>query len=147
MPPTFPIFLGLMSYTALTGISLILFAPLLFFKAKRAMAMKVIATALISFPCLILVVIVFGLIFTIPALIFSGLARSGNISETSGIIIFMIGAVIFLTLVITSSLYLWFFISKVLYKKIGKEPASEFINNDRVFNILRFYLNKYLTKK
>ena len=143
MAPTFPIFLGLMSYIGLICISLIIFVPLLFFKSKRAKAITVIATTLISFPCLILVLILFGLIFTIPTVIFSRLAYAGHIPRIPGIIMLITGALIFLTLVIASALYLWYFISKIIYQKIDNKPVSEFINNDRVFNILRSYLIKH----
>jgi hypothetical protein len=143
MPPTFPIFLGLIAYIGLTGISLILFLPMLFFNSKRAMAMKGIATVVLSFPCLVIVVIVYGLIFSAPALILSKLVDTGNIPKVPGIIIFIIGAVIFLTLVVASSLYLWYFLSKIIYQKIDNKPVSEFLNKERVFNRLRSYSIKY----
>lgn len=148
MPPTFFIFLGLIAYIGLTAISLIIFVPLLFIDSKRQLATKVIATVLISFPCLILVLILFGSIFTIPVIIFSKLANAGNIPSELGSILFTIGALIFLTLVATSALYLWYFTSKVIYQRIDHKPISEFINNDKVFKIIRSYLIKSkITKK
>ena len=143
MPPTFPIFLGLMSYIGLICISLIIFLPLHFFKSHRRKAMKVIATTLLSFPCLVLVLILFGLIFTIPTVIFSRLAYAGYIPRIPGIIMLITGVLIFSTLVIASALYLWYFISKIIYQKIDNKPVSEVVNHDRVFNILRYYLIKH----
>jgi len=60
MPPTFLIFLGAIAYLGLTTLTCIVFIPMLFIESKRLLAKKVLATVLISFPCLIIT----GLLFT-----------------------------------------------------------------------------------
>jgi hypothetical protein len=142
MPPTFLIFLGLIVYIGLTVLTLLVFAPMLLIDTKKLLAKKVLATVLISFPCLLAMGLLCVIIFVIPALIFFWLANSGYIPRTPGIVLGIIGALTFAISVASTSLYLWFFMSKIIYQRLDKKPVSEFLDNDNVFKFLRPYLIK-----
>jgi hypothetical protein len=143
MPPTFFIFLGLIAYLGLTALTCLVFIPMLFFNSKRLFAKKVIATVLISFPCLIVTGLFFGIIFILPALLFSWLANSGYISNTPGRILAMTGLIIFGGLVAISALYLWYLASKLIYQRLDNKPAQDFLDSDKVFKFLQPYLIKF----
>ena len=143
MPPTFFIVLGLIAYFGLTAVTCIIFVPMLFFDRKRLFAKKVLATVLISFPCLIVMGLVFAIIFILPALLFSWLANNGYISRTTGIILAVTGLIIFASSVATSALYLWYFVSKLIYQRLDKKPLQDFLDSDKVFKFLRPYLIKF----
>ena len=142
MPPTFLIFLGLIVYVGLTVLTLLVFAPMLLINTKKLLAKKVLATVLISFPCLLAMGLLCVIIFVIPALIFFWLANSGYIPRTPGIVLGIIGVLTFAISVASTSLYLWFFMSKIIYQRLDKKPVSEFLDNDNVFKFLRPYLIK-----
>jgi len=143
MPPTFLIFLGLIAYLGLTALTCLIFIPMLFFDNKRLFAKKVIATVLISFPCLIVAGLFFTIIFILPALLFSWLANSSYISRTPGIFLAIIGLIIFGGLVAVSALYLWYFVSKLIYQRLDNKPIQDFLDHDKVFKFLRPYLIKF----
>jgi hypothetical protein len=82
------------------------------------------------------------IIFLIPALIFFWLTSSGYIPRTPGIVLGIIGALTFAISVASTSLYLWFFMSKIIYQRLDKKPVSEFLDNEIVFKFLRPYLIK-----
>jgi hypothetical protein len=132
MPPTFLIFIGLVIYIGLTAITFIVFAPMLLIDTRRLLAKKVIMTVLISFPCFLVMGLFWAIIFLIPALVFFWLANSGYILRTPGIILGIIGALTFAGSVGATSLYLWFFISKIIYQRLDEKPVSEFLANDKV---------------
>ncbi len=113
------------------------------FSSKKHIAKKALATVLISFPCLIIALIFFGLIFLIPGIIFLRLFQTDRILSTPISILLIIGLLIFLILVATSALYLWYFTSKIIHRKIDGKPLQEFVNNDKVFNFIRLFLIKY----
>ena len=142
MPPTFFIFLGLIAYLGLTTLTCLVFIPMLFFDSRRLLAKKVIATVLISFPCLIIAGLFFAIIFILPALLFSWLAN-GYISSTPGIIMAVMALIIFGGSVAVSALYLWYFVSKLIYQRLENKPVQEFLDNDKVFKFLRPYLIKF----
>ena len=142
MPPTFFLFLAALAYIVLTTITCIVFVPMLFFENKKLLAKKVIATVLISFPCLIVMGLLCALIFILPALLFSWLANNNYIPRIPGIIILIVGALTFAFTVATSSLYLWYFISKVIYHRFDKKSIADFMNRDKIFRFLRPYLIK-----
>jgi len=142
MPPTFLIFLALIAYIGLTVLSCIIFIPLLLVDSKNLLAKKVLVTVLISFPCLIVMGLLCAVIFILPALLFSWLANNDYISRTPGIILAITGLIIFAGSVATSALYLWYFISKIIYQRLDKKPLADFLNNDKVFKFLRPYLIK-----
>ena len=143
MPPTFFIFLGLIAYLGLTTLTCLVFIPMLFFDSRRLLAKKVIATVLISFPCLIIAGLFFAIIFILPALLFSWLANHGYISSTPGIIMAVMALIIFGGSVAVSALYLWYFVSKLIYQRLENKPVQEFLDNDKVFKFLRPYLIKF----
>lgn len=143
MPPTFLIFIGFIVYLGLTAVTLVVFVPLLLIDTKRLLAKKILVTVLISFPCLITMGLFCAVIFVIPALAFSWLANSGYISKTPGIILAIIGALTFAVSVATSSLYLWYLTSKIIYLRIDKKPLADFLENDKAFKLLRPYLIKF----
>jgi hypothetical protein len=142
MPPTFLIFLGLIAYLGLTVLTCLIFIPMLFFDSKKLFAKKVIATVLISFPCLIVAGLFFTIIFILPALFFSYLANSGYISKTPGIVLAVTGLIIFGGSVAISALYLWYFVSKLIYQRLDNKSVRDFLDNDKVFKFLRPYLIK-----
>jgi hypothetical protein len=143
MPPTFFIFLGLIAYLGLTALTCLVFIPMLFLDSKRLFAKKVIATVLISFPCLLVAGLFFAIIFILPALLFSWLANEGYISKTPGIILAVTGLIIFAGLVAISALYLWYFVSKLIYQRLDNKPVQDFLDNDKVFKFLRPYLIRF----
>ncbi len=143
MPPTFLIFLGLIVYIGLIIVTLIVFTPMLFIKSKKLFAKKVIATVLISFPCLILMIFSCGIVFIIPAIVFILLKNSNYIPQTIEIILSVIGVLTFVITVVTNSLYLWFFLSRIIYQRLENKPLSDFVDNDKVFKFLRTYLIKH----
>lgn len=143
MPPTFIIFLGLILYLVLTAVTCILFVPLLFIDSKKLIAKKVLATVLISFPCLIVMGLLGAIIFIIPAFVFYWFANNGYITGTLGIILAIIGVLTFAVFVATFSLYLWYFISKIIYHRLDKKSVNDFLDNDKIFRFLRPYLIKF----
>lgn len=143
MPPTFLLFLGAIVYIGVTLISLIVFLPMMLIDSKKVFAKKVLLTVLISFPCLLVMGIVFSIVFAIPALVFSLLAKSGYLPQTPGMILGIIGVLVFAGAVVTSSLYLWYFISKIIYQKIDQKPITEFLDNEKGFQFLRPYLIRF----
>ena len=143
MPPTFFIFLGAIAYIGLTTVTCIVFVPMLFIDRKKLLAKKVLATVLISFPCLLVMGLLCALIFVLPALLFSWLANNGYIPRTPGLILAIIGTLTFAVSVATSSLYLWYFISKIIYHRLYKKSVADFLDSDKVFRFLRPYLIKF----
>ena len=133
MPPTFFIFLGAIAYIGLTTVTCIVFVPMLFIDRKKLLAKKVLATVLISFPCLLVMGLLCALIFVLPALLFSWLANNGYIPRTPGLILAIIGTLTFAVSVATSSLYLWYFISKIIYHRLYKKSVADFLDSDKVF--------------
>ena len=81
-------------------------------------------------------------VFVIPAIVFFWLANGGYISRTPGIVLVIIGALTFAGSVAITSLYLWFFMSKIIYQRLDKKPVAEFLGKDKVFRFLRPYLIK-----
>lgn len=143
MPPTFFIFLGFIVYLGLIVVTSIVFVPMLLIDTKRLLAKKVLATVLVSFPCLITMGLFCAVIFVIPALAFSWLANNGYIPRTPGIILAIIGTLTFTVAVATSSLYIWYFTSKIIYHRLDKKSLSDFLESDKILKFLRPYLIKF----
>ena len=143
MPPTFLIFLGAIAYIGLTTLACIIFIPMLFVESKKLFAKKALATVLISFPCFLLTGLLFTVIFILPALLFFWLANSGYIPRIPGIILTIIGFIVFAGTVAISALYLWYLTSKIIYQRLDKKPIADFLNKDKVFKFLRPYLIKF----
>ena len=142
MPPTFLLFMGLLLYITLLAISLVIGIPMLFIKSKKILAKKIIFTISISFPCLIVVGIVFTIIFILPALLFFWTANNNYITETPVIILAIVGLLTFVATIAVCSLYLWYFICNIIYKRLDQKPVSEFLNKDKIY----IYLKPLLTK-
>ena len=142
MPPTFLMFLGLIVYLGLTMVTLVVFVPMLFVNSKRLLAKKVITTVLISFPCLIIMGIVWTTIFIVPALTFSWLANSGYVTKTLGVVLTVVGVLIFCGLLAISSLYLWYIASRIIYQRFESKPINDFLEKDKVFKCLTPYLSR-----
>ena len=140
MPPTFLIFLALIVYIGITTISFLIFVPMLFIDAKRSFAKKVLATVLISFPCLMIMGVFCTAIFILPALLFFWLINSSFIPKIPAIVLTIIGVLTFAGSVMSTSLYLWYFISKIFIQKIDRKSISEFVDKDKVYRFLRPYL-------
>ncbi len=143
MPPTFLLFLGAIVYLGVTLMSLFVFLPMMLIDSKKVFAKKALLTVLISFPCLLVMGIFCAIVFAIPALVFSVLAKSGYFPQILGMILGIIGALAFAGAVVISSLYLWYFISKIIYQKIDQKPITEFLDNEKVFQFLRPYLIRF----
>jgi len=131
MAPTFLPFLAFMLYIAITGVCLVVFAPMLLIQSKKLLAKKVLITVLISFPCLMTVGILFGIIFLLPALLVSWLSNNNYISQTLGTILAVAGLLLFAVLVAICFLYLWCFLSRIIYKQLEKKPISEFLEKNK----------------
>ena len=143
MPPTFLIFLAAIAYIGFTTVTCIVFVPMLFIESKKLLAQKILATVLISFPCLIVTGLLFVIISILPALLFSWLASSGYIPRIPGIILTIIGLIVFAGSVAISALYLWYLTSKIIYQRLDKKPIEDFLSNDKVFKFLRPHLIKF----
>lgn len=143
MPPTFFLFIASIIYLSLSLITLIVFVPMLLIYSKRILAKKVIATVLISFPCLMATGIFWAIVFFIPALIFAWFTHQDYIPETPEITLTILGFLTFLVTVSSSALYFWYFTSKIIYQKIDLKPVSEFLDTDKVYAYLRPYLIKF----
>lgn len=145
MPPTFLLILGFLLYVVGSAVSIVVFAPMLLIRSKRTLAQKVLATALISFPCLVVVLIVAGLIFLIPGLCYYWLSTKHYLPETVGVILGLIGLAAFGGIVMITSLYLWYFASKVIYQRIDGKPISEFMNKDKAYKFVRLVFAKLIS--
>src|SRR5258707_1256612 len=126
MPPTFLLFLGAIVYIGVTALTLVLALPMLLFDSKQLLAKKILATVLISFPCLVATGIFCTIFFAIPGLAFFWLANGDRLPKTPQIVLAIIGLLIFAGSVVTSSLYLWYFLSKLIYQRLDKKPIKEF---------------------
>lgn len=140
MAPTFLPFLALLLYMAIVVVSLVIFVPMLLIQSKRLLAKKVLITVLISLPCLIVVGILFAIIFFLPALFVSWLTDNNYISQTPGTILIVSVLLLLLILVASCSLYLWYFLSQVIYKQLEMKPVSEFLQKNKLFRFLQSYL-------
>jgi len=140
MPATFLIFLGLLVYLGLTILTFIIFTPLLFSDSKKLFAKKVIATVLVSYPSLIVAGIFWSIIFFIPALVVFWIINGEFIPKVLVIILSIIGLLVFIGIIVISSLYLWNITSKIIYQRIEKKPINEILEKDKVFKYLRPYL-------
>jgi len=142
MPPTFFLFIGFLLYIVFMAISLLVCIPMLLIKSKRLLAMKIMLTVSISFPCLIVVGIVFTAIFLLPALLFFWLANNNYIPKIPGITLTITGLLLFTTSIAICALYVWYFVSNIIYKRLDKQPVSAFLNRDKTYNYLKPYLMK-----
>jgi len=142
MPPTFLLFFGLILYFGLVAIALVVCIPMLFLNTARVLAKKILITVLISFPCLMIVGFLFGIVFLIPALVLSWLASNHFISEIAVAICSITGVLIFALLVGSFALYLWYFLSRVIYQRLDKEPVLDFLEKDRVYKCIKPLLIK-----
>ena len=137
MPPTFLLFVGFLVYLLLTVLTAGIIFPILSVLQKRLLAKKFLATVLISFPCLIIMGVLLAIIFVIPGILFYWLANAGYIPQPVGIIIAIIATLTFTGAVASSSLYLWYFLSKIIYRRLEKKSFADILENDKVFNFLR----------
>jgi hypothetical protein len=142
MPPTFFLFIGFIFYIGILAISLTVCIPMLLIKSKNLLAKKIILTVSISFPCLILVGFAFTVIFSLPTLLFSWLANNNYISRAPGIILTVIGLLTFITSIAICSLYLWYFTSNIIYKRLDQKPVAEFLNKDKIYIYFKSFLSK-----
>src|SRR4051794_13789858 len=114
MPPTFFLVIGFIVYLFLVGLTLLICVPLLFVQTKKSLAQKTLGIVLISFPTLIAVTIVIGALLALPGLLFLWLLNSVTLENKMAISIFLVGILLFVTLVATSSLYAWYFFSRLM---------------------------------
>ena len=146
MPPTFPIVLGMIVYLGLNVVTLVVFLPMLFFDNTNILAKKVISTVIISFPCLLVMGLFWGIVFIIPAVAYSWIAvfllDTGFLPKAPVTIIGVTGFLLLTGLVATSALYLWYFLSRIIYRLIEKKSFQDLINKDSIFKLLHPYLIK-----
>ncbi len=86
-------------------------------------------------------IIVFYNLF-IASPLFFWIANNNYIPRTPGIILTIVGLLIFVSTIAVCSLYLWYFTSNIIYKKLDQKPISEFLNKDKIY----IYLKPFLTK-
>lgn len=142
MPPTFLLFMGLILYIMIMIITSIFCIPMLLIKSKRILAEKIIFSVLVSFPCLIVVGLALSIILLLPALLFFWIMNNNYIPRTPGIILTIVGLFTFVTTTAVCSLYLWYFTSNIIYKKLEQKPVSDFLNKDKLFIYLKPFLRK-----
>jgi len=146
MPPTFLPFLTFLLYIWISAGTLVIFVPLLFIQSRRLLAKKAIITVLISFPCLISTGILIAIIFSLPALLFLCLVNNNVIPQTFETISVIAAFLLFFGLVAVCSLYVWYFLSRVIYQLHEKRPVGEFLDSNRVFIFLQPYLGNSIRK-
>jgi hypothetical protein len=142
MPPTFLLLIGFVLYIGFMTVSLAVCIPMLFIKSKKILAKKILFTVAISFPCLIVIGIAVTIISSLPALLLFWIANNNYISKTPGIILTIVAFLLFVTTVAVCSLYLWYFTSNLIYKRLDQKPVSEFLNKDKIFIYLTPFLRK-----
>ncbi|MGY4539373.1 putative membrane protein YccC [Mucilaginibacter sp. UYNi724] len=142
MPPTFLLFLGFVCYLGFITLSLVICIPMLFIESVNLLAKKIILTVLISFPCLLMTGFVFTIVCVLPALLFTWLYNNKYIPTTVGIYATIASFLIFVGIVAICSLYLWYFASNLIYKRLDKKPLSDFLDNDKIYNYLKLFLIK-----
>lgn len=57
--------------------------------------------------------------------------------DSPGIILTIVGLLIFVSTIAVCSLYLWYFTSNIIYKKLDQKPISEFLNKDKIYIYLK----------
>ena len=140
MAPTFLPFLAFMFYIAVCAAGLIIFIALWFIPSKRQVAKKIFITILISFPCLVACAVLIGIVFLLPGLLFSWVAHNNYIQPAAENIIGVSALGLFIGLTALCALYLWYFLSRVIYKLIDNKPVSEFFNQDGLYKRLPSFL-------
>src|SRR6478735_8398926 len=127
MPPTFILFLGMLCYIGFITLSLVICIPMLLIESTNLLAKKIILTVLISFPCLLITGFIFTIIGVLPALLFTWLYNNKFIPTVAGVYATIASFLIFVGIVAVCSLYLWYFASNVIYKRLDKKHLSEFL--------------------
>ncbi|NNU34729.1 hypothetical protein HK413_12905 [Mucilaginibacter sp. S1162] len=113
------------------------------YKIKKTLAKKIIFTASISFPCLIVVGTAFCIVFLLPVWCFFWMANNDYLSRNTGSVLALIGLLVFISAVTVSSFYLWYLTSNIIYKRLDQKPISEFLNRDKVYIYLKPFLTKF----
>jgi hypothetical protein len=138
VPPTFLIYLATILYFGISCLTLIVFIPMFFFKKMRALAKIIIATVLISLPCLIIVTIFFLTVFAVPAFSFWWLVKKFHLPEGLNIFVSLVGCLLFVISVIVGTFYLWELMSRIIWQWIERKPLNEILNKNK---LIQFYRN------
>lgn len=138
------LFLGFILYIVFLAISAVVCIPMLLIKSKKVLATKMLITAAISFPCLIVVALTLTVIILLPALLFFWMVNNNYIPKTAGVIFSIGGLLIYIAVIAICSLYLWYITSNVIYKRLDNMPISEFLDRDKIYNYLKPFLTKFL---
>ncbi len=147
MPPTFFLVVGFILYFFLLGFTLVVCVPLQFVQSKKLIAQKAIGIVLISFPCLLIVIFILTLLLALPGALFLWILNSVNANEGRAFHILTAGILIFTLIAAISSLYFWYFSSRLIINYIDKRPLSEVYNNDKVYQYIRQLLIKFRVVK
>lgn len=136
MPPTFLLFFGLVFYIALIALSLVICIPMLMIKSKKKLAKKIIFTVATSFPCLLAAIVTMSVLFLVPGILIFWIANN-YLPDMPKFILTILGLFLFVTIVAVCSLYLWYFVSNIIYKRVDNKPLSEFLEKDKVYKYLK----------
>lgn len=142
MPPSFIVILGFILYIGLSALTLGIFSPMLFISSTKVLAMKIIATVLISFPCLIIILTLFTIVLAIPGMLLLWLLHQDYISKSFGMYLSISCILIYITMVIVCSLYLWYLLSRVFYQYIDKKPITQLLRKNKISDFVLLFLIK-----
>lgn len=142
MPPTFFYFLGFLVYLALAGVTTLIFGPMLFSKGQRKAAKKAFAVVLTSFPCLLCMSFVWTVIFGVPGFLLLWIMGEGNVP----LFLVIPGLYLYVMLVASTSLYVWYLVTKILWGKIEGTSIKDMLHQKKVLRNLKLVYQKYRAK-
>ncbi|MGV3539830.1 MAG: hypothetical protein ACO1OQ_08470 [Rufibacter sp.] len=133
MPPTFIYILGFIVYLFLSVATMFFFGPLLFVPSKREVAKKALVVVLISFPCLLLMSLFWTIILGIPGALLIWLFSA------VGIPLYFLSPVllVYVLLLTSTSLYLWYLVTKVLWARIEGNSVSKMLEREKLYQRLK----------
>ena len=130
MPPTFPIFLGLIAYIALLGLSIVISGPMLLTKQWRVKGKIIILTAIIPFPTLLLIGLTLTIIFALPGIGIIYLLFYLGWNPMVGFLM------LFLMLFVAGlSFYHWYLGYIMIKNYMMKNPLNQQIENDKIYSL------------
>lgn len=142
MPPTFLVFIGLITYLGLMGITVLICLPMYLFEKQKKKALLYFLTNLISFPVLIFVGLVLTILFAIPGL---GIMYLLNFLNLQSIMLVLL--LLFIFFVAVSALYHWFLGHKMIANFLNRAPINNGLENDKIYSLFIKHAVNWISKK
>ncbi|PAW93104.1 hypothetical protein CKK33_06200 [Mucilaginibacter sp. MD40] len=108
-------------------------------KIEKKLAKKIIFTVATSFPCLLAAMVTMSVLFLVPGILIFWIANN-YLPDMPKLILTILGLFLFVTIIAVCSLYLWYFVSNIVYKRVDNKPLSEFLEKDKVYKYLKIVL-------